>query len=142
MCVLGVGWKPPPGRPEPEPEAAEAARPAEAAVGRADAVHHVRDPLLQDRRELVCLRLGERPGGDGRLEPGLGGGDERGDQAGGGLAVRRVRDLGECLARLEIGLKVAVADAQIRRCRSEVAATAHIAPEAEATVIARRSRGL
>ena len=138
MCVLGVGWSPPPaGR-----RAAEAARPAETAVGRADAVHHVRDPLLQDRRELVCLRLGERPGGDGRLEPRLGGGDERGDQAGGGLAGRRVRDLGECLAGLEIGLKVALADAEIRRCRGEVAATAETAPEAEATPVARRARGL
>jgi hypothetical protein len=58
----------------------------------------------------------------------------------GGLAARRVCDLGECLSGLEIGLKVALADAQIRRRCGEVAAGAETA--AEATPVARRPRGL
>src|SRR5205085_2601990 len=49
--------------------AGEAAVEAEVVVAVADAVHEVGDPLLQAGEDLLLLRLGEPPGGDGGVDP-------------------------------------------------------------------------
>ena len=143
MCVLLLGWEPEPeGGGPPKPPCARPAEAAGAVVRRADAVHHVRDVVIERRGDLVGLGLRELAGGHCRCELGLLGCDERVDQAGCRLAVRRVRDLGERLPGLKGRLQLCLGKAEIGRGRGKTGTAARPAGPVSPPATVRRHRAV
>ena len=103
-------------------------------AGRRRPVDERGDALGQVGRESIRLRLRQLAGRHRGGEVGLLVRDERLDQAGGGLVGRRVGDLRERLARLEVGLERRGRDPEIRRRGRERVARAE--PVAEAGAVA------
>ena len=107
-------------------EAVRAVVVAGAVMCRARAVTRRRHTRLQARGDLVGLRLRQIARLDGSCQLGLLCRDERCDEAGSRLAVRRFRDLRQSLPGLELSEERVLGDAQVRGRRGEPVAVAAV----------------
>ena len=105
-------------------EAVRAVVVARAVMCRASAVDERGHTRLQARGDLVGLRLRQIARLDGSSQLGLLCRDERCDEAGGRRTVRRLGDLSQSLAGLELSEERVLGDAQVRGRRGEPVAVA------------------